>query len=108
MWSFVPRIPTRVAYDTRLFKGVIHSIDELLKELKTVRTEIRGQLVLNAPESASIFDTNYRVVADTTSVAISFNNPTELETILSIVTMKGYSPKLISKIYIYNQGYFVA
>jgi hypothetical protein len=108
MWSFVPRIPTRVAYDTRLFKGIIHSIEELVRELKSVRTEIRGQLILNAPESVTAFDKNYRVVADTTSVAVVFNNPTELETILSIVTAKGYSPKLISKIYIYNQGYFVA
>jgi hypothetical protein len=108
MWSFVPRLPTRSAYEMRLFKGVIHSIEELVKELKLARTEIRGQLFLNAPESVTVFDKNYRVVADTTSVAVFFNNPNELETILSIVTTKGYSPKLISKIYIYNQGYFIA
>jgi hypothetical protein len=108
MWSFVPRLPTRVAYDTRLFKGIIHSIEELVRELKSVRTEIRGQVFLNVPEIASVFNKDYRVIADTTSVAVFFNNPKELETILSIVTMKGYSPKLISKIYIYNQGYFIA
>ena len=108
MWSFVPRIPTRVAYDTRLFKGIIHSINELMEELKSVRIEIRGQVFLNAPESAGVFDKTYKKIVDETSVAISFNNPNELETILSIVTTKGYSPKLISKIYIYNQGYFIA
>ncbi len=108
MWSFVPRIPTRVAYDTRLFKYKIHSIEELIKELKLARTEIRGQLILNAPESAAVFDKTYKKLVDETSVAISFNNPRELETLLTTFTTKGYSPKIISKIYIYNHGYFIA
>jgi hypothetical protein len=92
----------------RLFKRSIHSIDELVKELKLARTEIRGQLILNAPESAGVFAKTCDMIVDETSVTISFNNPRELETLLTTFTTKGYSPKLISKIYIYNHGYFVA
>ena len=96
MWSFVPRIPTRTAYAMRLFKDKIHSIEELLKELKGARIEIRGQVIFDTPCAADTFGKAYFKYMDGKSLMVSFNNPTELESILFTYTAKGHSPKQIS------------
>ena len=52
MWTFVPRLPRQIDWETRRFKWTIYSIKQLIEDMNSNKTqgrhliEYRGQLII--------------------------------------------------------------
>jgi hypothetical protein len=85
MWMFYPRLPTKEAWDNRIFHDQL-SVKDMCKTLKESKLIIKGQLYSkDDPDTYHIFQ-----------------NLNDLETLLKLYEYE----KNVSELFIWNVGYF--
>jgi hypothetical protein len=104
MWTFIPLLATKDAWQNRTFKVATHTFQSVLDEIKT-RKDLRGQIILNTKSDQDIFR-NYVYSVYENNTYIDFNTYAELERILCSLKITKLDTN-IRKLYLYNLGYFV-
>ena len=107
MWTFIPRLPTQLAWSQKLFSEKFSSLDSMIDAIKFKHIKVRGQLLFNKiGEQAAINIPVDKYYMDDT-LLLMFNTYQELETILNKVTQNSQLDTKLCKVYLYDYGYFM-